>query len=250
MSKIKLYIEDCNERLDKLIKDGVKVDLIVTDPPYDVSVSNDGGTVNNIKKFKNSLKDVIPISNGFLYNTILPKLDKLQDKTNIYIWCNKKQIPLYFNYYVNGKRCLFDILIWNKTNAMPTYNNKYLTDCEYLLYFKQKGAINKPKNYEDAKTIFRQPINHKDKKIWKHPTIKPLNIIETIIKNSSNENDLVLDPFMGSGTTGVACKNLNRDFIGIEIDEKYFTIAKERIENNNRPLPKKTSIKGFNFSKK
>lgn len=69
-----------------------------------------------------------------------------------------------------------------------------------------------------------------DKKLYKHPTIKPLNIIENLVINSSNENDVVLDCFMGSGTTGVACKKLNRKFIGIEIDEKYFEIAKNRIE--------------------
>lgn len=64
-----------------------------------------------------------------------------------------------------------------------------------------------------------------------HITPKPLKLMELLIKTHSNENDLILDPFMGSGTTGVACKNLNRDFIGIELDEKYFEIAKNRIEN-------------------
>ena len=63
-----------------------------------------------------------------------------------------------------------------------------------------------------------------------HPTEKPVELNEILIGNSSNEGDLVLDPFMGSGSSGVACKKLNRDFIGIEIDEKYFNIAKERIE--------------------
>lgn len=67
--------------------------------------------------------------------------------------------------------------------------------------------------------------------MWKHPTIKPLYITEKIIRNSSKENYTVLDPFMGSGTTGVACINTNRNFIGVELDKKYYKIAEERIKN-------------------
>ncbi len=63
-----------------------------------------------------------------------------------------------------------------------------------------------------------------------HPTEKPIELMKLYIENSSNENDTVLDPFMGSGSTGVACKNTNRNFIGIELDENYFNIAKKRIE--------------------
>ena len=122
-----------------------------------------------------------------------------------------------------------DILIWNKTNAMPLFNNKYLTDKEYCLYFR-KGGYCQPNNYEDAKTVFYSPINIKDKTKWKHPTIKPEELIRKLIRNSSKENDIVLDCFMGSGTTGVACVNTNRKFIGIELDNNYFNIASKRIE--------------------
>lgn len=89
-------------------------------------------------------------------------------------------------------------------------------------------------SYESAKTVYYQPINAKDKKLWEHPTIKPLNIIENLILNSSQEGQLVLDPFMGSGTTGVACKIHNRDFIGMEIDEHFFQIAEERIDGTEK----------------
>lgn len=85
-------------------------------------------------------------------------------------------------------------------------------------------------SYESAKTVFYQPINAKDKRKFKHPTIKPLNIIETLIENSSQEGETVLDPFMGSGTTGVACKIHNRNFIGIELDSNFYAIAETRIE--------------------
>ena len=80
------------------------------------------------------------------------------------------------------------------------------------------------------KKYYVSATNKEDKKSYKHPTIKPLNIIENLVINSSKENDIILDCFIGSGTTGVAAIRHNRNFIGIEIDENYFNIAKERIE--------------------
>lgn len=82
-----------------------------------------------------------------------------------------------------------DIIIWNKTNALPLFNNKYLSDKEYCLYFR-KGGYCSPKSYEDAKTVFLYPINIKDKKKWKHPTIKLEALIRKLIRNSSRENDM------------------------------------------------------------
>ena len=78
--------------------------------------------------------------------------------------------------------------------------------------------------------MIQQDMKNKDKRY--HPTQKPVELIEKIIQKSSNEGDTVLDPFMGSGTTGVACVNTNRNFIGIEIDEEYFKIAEKRIEKS------------------
>lgn len=103
------------------------------------------------------------------------------------------------------------------------------------MYFRKGGYCN-PETYDEAKTVYYTPINQKDKDLYDHPTIKPLSIIKNLVKNSSKENDVVLDCFMGSGTTGVACKQLNRKFIGIEIDKNYFEIAKNRIEGTkNKP---------------
>ena len=92
-----------------------------------------------------------------------------------------------------------------------------------------------PIDYEHAKTVFVQPINSEDKRVFGHPTIKPLNIIQTLILNSSREGETVLDCFMGSGTTGVACAKLNRNFIGMEINEDYYRIASIRINEENQP---------------
>jgi DNA modification methylase len=111
---------------------------------------------------------------------------------------------------------------------VPTCNNKYLSDTEYLLYFREKGV---PifGSYDTKRKFYVTPTNKADKKLWGHPTVKPLNIIKNLITNSSLPGGVVLDCFMGSGTTGVAAKELGRSFIGIELDEKYFRTAEKRI---------------------
>lgn len=225
---------DCLE-LIKQIPDN-SIDLIVTDPPYEIPNTKAGGN-SELSRSIQSMNDELKNNNltkGFDIK-ILDECVRVLKNINIYIWCNSKQIPMYFDFFIKEKGCAFDIIIWNKTNAAPLFNNKYLTDKEYCLYFRKNGYCN-PKNYYDAKTVYYQQINSKDKNIFNHPTIKPLNIIETLVKNSSLENNIVLDPFMGSGTTGVACQNLNRNFIGFEIDEKYFEIAKKRLERNTTQL--------------
>lgn len=149
-------------------------------------------------------------------------------KINIYIWCSKKQlIPLVYHYVIQ-KKCNWNIINWCKTNPIPTCNNKYLTDVEYCLFFRDKG-VKIGGSYESKRTYYVTPINQKDKKLWKHPTIKPEFITNNFIINSSNEKDIILDPFMGSGTTGACAKNLNRAFIGIEINKEYYDIAVDRI---------------------
>lgn len=228
----RLWLGDCRLLL-KNIGDN-SIDLIVTDPPYNISATNGGGSINRVKKLNESLKDLVDanIVDGYDIELFGEEFIRVMKDINIFVWCNKSQIYDYFNFYVGKHKCKFDIICWHKTNALPTYSNKYLTDTEYCLhFFKGKGKKVHPENYEDAKTYYVAPLNHKDKKLWGHPTIKPLDLTESMVRNCSNENDLVLDPFMGSGTTGVACKKLNRKFIGCEIDENYFNIAKERIKN-------------------
>ena len=138
-------------------------------------------------------------------------------------------------YFVEGKGCNFEMFIWNKTNVPPFTNGHYLKDKEYCLLFWEQGCKISG-SYETMNTVYRTTLNMKDKKAYKHPTIKPLDIIENFVKNSTKEGDVVLDCFMGSGTTGVACRNLNRDFIGIEINPEYYEIRKNRIENQVQQL--------------
>lgn len=164
--------------------------------------------------------------------SILQEFVRVLKNINIYIWCNHKQIPMYLDFFVKKYKCSFDIIIWNKTNAMPLYSNKYLTDKEYCLYFRKGGYCN-PQSYEDAKTVYYQPINIEDKKLFEHPTIKPKNIIDALVRNSTKPNDVVADFFMGSGTTCVSAKDNGRRYLGFDNNKKCFDIAFKRLNQTS-----------------
>ena len=222
-----IYLADCYEAI-KDIPDK-SVDLIVTDPPYKIENTN-AGRKSEFAKSIQGMNDELESEelNVDIGIKILPEFLRICKKPNIYIWCNCKQIPTYLDFFVTKNECDFDILIWNKTNALPLFYNKYLTDKEYCLYFR-KGRYCNPKDYEHAKTVFNEPINARDKKLFLHPTIKPLKIIKTLIENSSKPNDIIFDPFLGSGTTAIAAQETGRQYIGFENNPKWFKIAQDRI---------------------
>jgi site-specific DNA-methyltransferase (adenine-specific) len=225
--EINLMFGDCLDRL-KDIPSG-SVDLIITDPPYDIKNTKAGGK-SKLAKSMQVMNDQIleaGITRGFNV-LILDELVRVCKGINIYLFCNKSQLPMYIDYFVTHLGCSFDLIKWVKTNAMPTFNNKYLSDTEYCFYARKKGYCN-PSNYDDTSTLYHAPINQKDKKIYGHPTIKPVELLERLIRNSSKPVDIILDPFMGSGSTGVACINNGRKFIGVELDPTYYGIACNRI---------------------
>ena len=233
---IQLYNSDCIDIL-KTIPDK-SIDMILTDPPYDVKITGGGGTVNAVKHLDRSLRALgeNDIKDGYNIEFIGNEFLRVLKSVNLYVWCNKIQIPRYFDFYVNEHSCKFDIICWHKGNALPTYSNKYLSDTEYCLYFHKGDGKCFPQNYEDAKTYSFEPINQKDKNLYEHPTIKPLSLIMKLVRNSSFDTDVILDPFMGSGTTGVACKKLGRNFIGCEISEKWFKVADQRINGAHKEV--------------
>ena len=227
MSSIDLRLGDCLDVL-KNIPDN-SVDLVVTDPPYDIHAGFGGGIMKGHDK--EYLNQINTMSSGFSTEA-LDEICRIIKKINCYFFCSKKQIIPLTDYFVKQKKCNWDLLVWCKTNPVPACCNKYLTDKEYILFFREKG-VKILGSFSTKKTYYITPLNQKDKKIYGHPTIKPLEIVENLIINSSLEGWRVLDPFMGSGTTGVACKRLKRDFIGIEIDQNYFATAKERIDKTD-----------------
>jgi DNA modification methylase len=119
-----------------------------------------------------------------------------------------------------------DILCYHKLNPIPTTNNKYLSDTEYIIFMRDQGAY-LGGDYSSKKKYFLQNNSKSD---FEHPTVKPLNIIRTLILNSSKEDDIVFDPFMGSGTTAIACIKEKRNFLGSEINKDYFSVLTNRIK--------------------
>lgn len=226
--RIDLRQGDCLE-LMKDIPDK-SIDLVVIDPPYDFMSKHYGksysgsGAFGSLGRTYHRELESNNIITG-INEDVLQELIRVMKKVNIYIWCSKEQILKYINFFKNYN---MDLLTWHKTNPVPTCNNKYLSDTEYILFFREK-SVKIYGTYATKKKYYITPTNKEDKKSYKHPTIKPVDIIENLIINSSKENDVVLDCFMGSGTTGVACKKLNRNFIGIELSEEYYNIAVRRI---------------------
>lgn len=218
------YIEqgDCL-KLIKQIPDK-SIDLIVTDPPYLIETVGAGIYKQADKQY---VKELNNIKNGFS-TEILDEMCRVMKKINIYIFCSQKQIIPLLDYFVEQKKCNWNLLCWHKSNPVPACGNKYLTDTEYILFFREKG-VKVMGEFKTKFTYYVTPLNQKDKKLYEHPTVKPLGIIQNLIMNSSNKGDVVLDPFLGSGTTAAACVYTGRNYIGFELNEKFFSVAQQRI---------------------
>lgn len=206
----------------KLIKElpDKSVDCIYTDIPYlfHIGFENDTlrGDAGQLKK----------INNGIDY-AILDDFVRIMKSINCFIWCSKQQIPDILNYFIR-KDCFFEILTWNKNNCSPLTNNTWLPDVEYCLYFRD-SKIKLNDGYELKSKWYSSPINKKDKDLFNHPTIKPLELVKRHLLHTTQPNDIVLDCFMGSGTTAVACQETNRQYIGFEIEPKWVKVANDRL---------------------
>lgn len=228
--KIDLYNGDCLEVMDKLIAEGVKVDAVITDPPYELSGSTSGTTALSQRMAK-TRNEIDFICNGYDYNRVFDLIINICKIPNIILFCSNKQLGKTVNYF-ESKDLKVDVLVWDKVNPSPLCYGKYVSNLEYIVYIHTNGSPwNNDAPFKFKSKTKRYPIvtSQTDNKV--HPTQKPEGLMEELLLVHSFEGQLILDPFMGSGTTGVACNNLNRDFIGIEITEKYFDIAKSRIEN-------------------
>ncbi|MBQ1293283.1 MAG: site-specific DNA-methyltransferase [Clostridiales bacterium] len=221
METDKIYNEDCIRGLERI--PDKSIDLIVMDPPYEMETAGGGAFGPSNKQYHGELTQ---ISKG-ISNDVLEKLCGKMKAINIYIWCNKNQLRQYIDYF-EDMGCNIDLLTWHKTNPVPTCNNKYLSDTEYCVFAREEG-VKVYGSYETKHKFYVSSLNTADKDKYGHPTIKPLNIIKNLIINSSRGGDLVLDPFIGSGTTAVACKLLGRHYLGFEIDPEYHQTAIKRV---------------------
>lgn len=217
----KIYNTDCLEFM-RSMPDSC-VDLVVTDPPYEIHTK--GGGLGKRPVYENGALG--KISQGFDAEATLEQIARICKKINIFIFCSTKQKPRIMNWgYERG--CNIAELAWYKPNAAPFTNNTFKSDLENIIYIREKGV--------KIKGISRLFTHNCGKSKYGHPTEKPLEIIEKLILIASNEGDLIFDPFMGSGTTAVACKELNRNFIGCEIEAKYCEIAEKRLRKTIRGL--------------
>lgn len=229
MKKITLQLGNSKELVKQIPNSSV--DLILTDPPYNLSKYSTGNMkfswrseINNdlakwdeeefepadwVEEFKRILK---PTGNifGFTSYNLLGKWHKAFD-------------PEFDT---------FQFVVWHKTNPVPKFRRAgFLNSCELIVCMWDKSHIWNFTNQKEMHNFIETPICMGKERIKKpkHPTQKPLRVLEHIIKLATNEGDLVYDPFMGVGSTGVASLNLNRRFVGMEIDKKYFNAAQQRI---------------------
>lgn len=232
---MKIYNIDCKTHLDHLIKNKIQVNCIMTDAPYLISKAS--GYTNNspdksdyITKYgKHTIDfgewDKIELDLEYLFTSFYTLLKDGGTLLFFYDGWKMQEIKEYAlaKGFKQPRLCE-----WIKTNPVPI-NSKlnYLSNAkEYFITFVKKSKPTFNSQYHNG--IFSYPICS-GKERTKHPTQKPLKLMEELLLIHTNEGDLVLDCFMGSGTTGVACKNLNRDFIGVELDKNYFEIAKARL---------------------
>ena len=231
MSNIELYNGNCLEVMDELIAKGVIVDAIITDPPYNIAKDNNFHTMGR------QGIDFGEWDKGFdLLSWIDRGAQLLSKDGSMVIFNDWKNLGDIARYAEAKGLVIKDMLRWEKSNPMPrNRDRRYVTDFECAVWLtnkKAKWTFNRQdENYE--RPLFKGRLTPKSEKVG-HTTQKPEYLMEKILKIHTNENDLVLDCFLGSGTTGVACKNLNRNFIGIELDENYYEIAEKRINETGK----------------
>lgn len=207
--------------VDKLM-DGQKADMVLTDPPYNMSDNPSGFISKGMKQKLDKIVDFDPY-------TIIDTLFAI-NTNNYYIFTSKELIPKYFKIFEEWG---FNILVWCKDNPTPMTNNTFLPDVEYLLYFYKNGRV--WNNGLDV-SVYKKYYNSNKMEGRKeagnvHPTIKPIKIIADKVQICSNKNGIVVDLFGGSGSTLIACEQLNRTCYMMELDPHYVDVIIQRWEN-------------------
>lgn len=237
---IKLYNDDCLNVI-KDIPDN-SIDLIVTDPPYPTTSRGSAGNSGGMLQKEINKKGQVFNFNDINCKEYAPEFYRiLKDGSHCYIMTNHINLIEMLNTFVSAGFHFIKSLIWDKGNKIM--GQYYMSQYEYILFFR-KGRGKKINNCGTSDILSIKNIKTKDEHNKNlHDTEKPTELMKILISNSSKEHDIVLDAFMGIGSTGIACKELKRNFIGIEKDQNYFNIAKKRIEKNIKE--KQTTIEDF-----
>ena len=202
------------------------IDLIITDPPYKTITGGDSDGINS-KRPKGMLdgnRKLFKYQKLEIKSWMSELYRVLKNGSHCYIFTNALNMKEMLNESEKAGFKLHNILVWEKNNCTPS--QYYMKNCEYILFLR-KGKAKYINEIGNSKTVhkFNNIIGKKH-----HPCEKPIDLLKMYINNSSNQNDVVLDPFMGSGSTLIACKELNRNYIGYEIDKQYFDITKKIID--------------------
>lgn len=221
---IELYKGDCLEVM-KDIKDK-SIDCIITDPPYLIKYKT-----NHRKNKKHDFCSEIQndkLSNiDLIENFIQRSFELLKDNSAFYCFCSWKTEDLFKQLLEQTGFKIKNQIIWVKNNwTAGDLKAQYGQQYEICFYCNKGRKEINGKRLTDV-WFFNRVVGNQQL----HQNQKPIELLEQIIIKSTNQNDIILDPFMGSGSTGVACANTNRNFIGIELDENYFNVAKKRIED-------------------
>jgi site-specific DNA-methyltransferase (adenine-specific) len=234
---IELYNTDSIAYMKTLPSESI--DLIATDPPYPVTARGSSGNAGGMLQSELNKKGLVFENNNVNISDYAPQFYRiLKDGSHCYVMTNHINLIEMLNTFTDCGFHFIKSLIWDKGNKIM--GQYYMSQFEYILFFRK--GFGKQINNCGTSDILSIP-NTKNKDIVDgsnlHDTEKPVELMKILVSNSTQEGELVLDPFMGVGSTGIACKELNRDFIGCEIDKHYFDIAQSRID----------SIKEFNISK-
>ena len=232
--KCTLIKGDCLEKM-KNIKDK-SIDMVLCDPPYNISKTN------NFKTMGRAGIDFGEWDKNFnLTSWITIAEPLLKNGGNMLIFNDWKNMTNITDCLEENKFDVKDLIRWKKTNAMPrNRDRRFITDYEVAVWSVKKGGkwtFNRINDTYEIPEIVGGLTSKSEKFNGGHPTQKPIYVMLWILERLSNKNDIVLDPFMGSGSTAIACINSNRNFTGIELDNTYFDMVvnriKEYIEDNN-----------------
>lgn len=225
----KLYNGNCITEMQDIEKE--TVDALITDPPYNIARKN------SFTSMGRAGIDFGEWDKNFDLTSWIPEaVDKIKKGGNIVIFADWKSTTPIIGQLETLNCEVKDMIRIEKSNPMPrNRDRRFIVDYEIAIWAVKKGAkwtFNRiSETYE--RPLIKTKVTPKSEKIGKgHPTQKNIETMEWIIHRLTNENDLILDPFMGSGSTGVAAKINNRNFIGIELDNNYYSMSKERILNS------------------
>jgi site-specific DNA-methyltransferase (adenine-specific) len=223
---LNLYNGDCLDFLPTLADESV--DLLVTDPPYRTTARGSSGNSGGMLQYAINKRGLVFEHNDIEPQDYAPECYRiLKDGSHCYVMTNHVNLISMLNSFTEAGFHFIKSLIWKKDNRIM--GKFYMSQFEYILFFR-KGRGVQINNCGTSDVLEIPNIKYKGADGANlHDTEKPVELMRILIENSSQPNDVVCDPFMGIGATGVACQLTGRSFIGVELDQKYFSVAEDRI---------------------